>query len=435
MEHQRILTSELSAHVGAQVRLSGWLHRLRAMGGVNFVILRDRGGVAQIVASEAQLAPLNGLQTETVFSAVGRVVKADNAPGGYEIHDPMIEVITPVHEPTPFNLFKDRVRASIPVFLDHAVVGHRALQRRAVLRLSAGVMAGFRATLSAKGFTEIQSPKLVASATESGANVFPVEYFGRTAYLAQSPQFYKQIMVGVFERVFEVGPVFRAEPHATARHLNQYVSLDCEFGFIRDHFDVMAMLIEVVRGILEHLKANYAHELELLEVQMPLLPEKVPHLYFPEAQQMLHDRFGVKNALGEPDLAPEHERILGRYAREEFLSDFIFITGYPMVKRPFYTHANPADSRYSNSFDLLFRGLELVTGGQRLHRYEDYLAAAQRFRYSLEPFKYYFEAFKHGMPPHGGFAIGLERFVTQLLGLDNVRLAALFPRDIHRLDP
>ncbi|GAB4548095.1 MAG: aspartate--tRNA(Asn) ligase [Anaerolineae bacterium] len=413
----------------------GWLHRLRAMGGVNFVLVRDRSGIAQAVASTEQITPLHGCQAESVIAVRGTVVESSNAPGGFELFDPDIEVITPVHEPTPFSLYKDRVRASIPVFLDHAVVGHRALQRRAVLRLSAGAMAGFRETLTSQGFTEIQSPKLVASATESGANVFPVEYFGRTAYLAQSPQFYKQIMVGVFERVFEVAPVFRAEPHATARHLNEYVSLDCEFGFIRNHFDVMEMLVSVIRGMLGHLQTHYAHEIELLEVEAPQIPETVPHIYFPEAQQMLHEKFGVKDAIGQPDLAPEHERILGRWAKEQFGSDFLFVTGYPMVKRPFYTHPNPDDPRYSNSFDLLFRGLELVTGGQRLHKYQDYLDAAARFRYSSDAFKHYFEAFKFGMPPHGGFAIGLERFITQLLGLDNVRLATLFPRDIHRLEP
>jgi nondiscriminating aspartyl-tRNA synthetase len=431
----RVYTADLKAHVGEIVQIKGWLHRLRAMGGVNFLLLRDRTSLAQAVLSEKDLEPLNGLLAETVLTITGRVVATEQAPGGYELHEATLEVISPVREATPFALYKDKVRASIPVFLDHAVIGQRALQRRAVLRLQAGVMAGFRAALSQQEFTEIQTPKLVASATESGANVFPVEYFGRTAYLAQSPQFYKQIMVGVFERVFEVGPVFRAEPHATSRHLNEYVSLDVEMGFIKDHFDLMALLTEVVRGILGHLSANYGPELALLEVNMPALPEKIPHIFFPKAQQMLHDDFGVKDALGEPDLAPEHERILGRWAKENFQSDFLFVTGYPMVKRPFYTHPNTADPRYSNSFDLLFRGLELVTGGQRLHLYDDYLAAAQRFKYALEPFQHYLEAFKFGMPPHGGFAIGMERFVTQLLELDNVRMASLFPRDIHRLTP
>jgi nondiscriminating aspartyl-tRNA synthetase len=278
MELQRILTSELGRHVGQKVRLMGWLHRLRTMGGVNFLVLRDRAGLAQAVLSTEDLAPLDGLHTETVIALMGTVVESAQAPGGYELYYATIEVISPVRSEMPFALYKDRVRASLPTFLDHAVVGQRAIERRAVIRLSSGVMAGFRAVLRERDFTEIQTPKLVGSATESGANVFSVDYFGRTAFLAQSPQFYKQIMVGVFERVFEVGPVFRAEPHSTIRHLNQYVSLDVEFGFIHDHFDVMDLLVAVIRGILDHLQEHYAAELALVDVQMPRLPETVPDL-------------------------------------------------------------------------------------------------------------------------------------------------------------
>ena len=238
-------------------------------------------------------------------------------------------------------------------------------------------MAGYRATLNGLGFTEIQTPKLVASATEGGANVFAVKYFDRQAYLAQSPQFYKQIMVGVFERVYEVGPVFRAEPHDTIRHINEYVSLDLEMGFIRNHLDVMAVLTQVVAGIIGHLKTAYAPELALLDVNLPAVPPQIPAIYFPEAQELILQRWG-EDCRGEPDLAPQHERWLGEWAKTEHGSDFLFVVGYPMEKRPFYTHPNPADPRYSNSFDLLFRGTELVTGGQRLHLYQDYLDAAAR---------------------------------------------------------
>jgi nondiscriminating aspartyl-tRNA synthetase len=296
-------------------------------------------------------------------------------------------------------------------------------------------MRGFRETLHGRDFVEIQTPKLVGSATESGANVFAVDYFGREAFLAQSPQFYKQIMVGIFERVYEVAPVFRAEKHATHRHLNEYVSLDAEFGFIENHFTVMEMLTEVMRGIINHLKTECAVELNLLNVKLPALNDTIPHLHITDAQQLITDKYGVTDALGEPDLTPEHERLLGRWAKEEFQSDFLFVTGYPMSKRPFYTHPDPERPSYSNGFDLLFRGLELVTGGQRLHKYEDYLNAAKERGYSLETFETYFEAFKHGMPPHGGFAIGLERFLMQLLDVDNIRMVTLFPRDANRLNP
>jgi nondiscriminating aspartyl-tRNA synthetase len=432
---ERIYTNELAHYEGQPVRLQGWLHNLRRLGEVNFIILRDRAGLAQAVVSEADIEPLAGLQDESVIQVEGTVVAAANAPGGYELHHNTIAVITPVSAPMPFALNKQTLKVSQPLFLEHAVVGHRHPQQRAILKLGAGIMRAFRETLHERDFVEIQSPKLVAAATESGANVFAVDYFGQTAYLAQSPQFYKQIMVGVFERVYEVAPVFRAEKHATVRHLNEYISLDVEFGFIQDHYTVMMLLTGLISGILDYLRAEYATELALLKTELPLLAGAIPVIHISDAQQLLTDRFGVNDALGEPDLTPEHERLLGQWAWQEQQSDFLFVTGYPMVKRPFYTHPDPQRPDYSYSFDLLFRGLELVTGGQRLHRYEDYVAAAQARGYPLEPFATYFEAFKHGMPPHGGFAIGLERFLMQMLRLDNVRLATLFPRDMNRLTP
>ncbi|MBN2471560.1 MAG: aspartate--tRNA(Asn) ligase [Anaerolineae bacterium] len=432
---KRTLATHLSQHIGERVCLQGWLHALRKMGDVNFLILRDRSGIVQAVTSADDLDALQGLHNESVIQIEGEVVPSPKAPGGFELYHNHITVITSVTTPPPFSLNKNRIKANQPAFLDHAVIGHRHLKNRAILRLLSGVMQGFRQSLDTRDFVEIQTPKLVASATESGANVFAVDYFGQMAYLAQSPQFYKQIMVGVFERVYEVGPVFRAEKHATRRHINEYVSLDVEFGFIEDHFTVMALLTEVVRDILAHLEAHYAGDLLTLAASLPRLNATIPHIHIAEAQQLLADQHGVTDALGEPDLTPEHERLLGEWAAQTHASDFLFVTGYPMSKRPFYTHPDPARPGYSNSFDLLFRGTELVTGGQRLHRYEDYLAAAEQYGYPLEPFETYFEAFKHGMPPHGGFAIGLERFLMQLLDLDNIRLATLFPRDMNRLTP
>src|SRR6266536_5111078 len=327
---QRILTSEVKTHVGERVRVEGWLHSLRQLGGVNFLVVRDGWGLVQAVAEqEAEIAPLieGKLSVESVIAVEGLVVSEAQAPGGAELHNLHVEVIIPIVEPPPLPLNKRKITASIGTLLDQAVVMNRHPVRRAILRMNAGMFASFRSTLTARGFTEIQTPKIVEAATESGANVFKLDYFGRPAYLAQSPQFYKQIMVGVFERVFEVGPVFRAEPHATIRHINEYVSLDVEFGFIRDHFDVMALLTEVVRGILTYLQDHFAAELALLEVDMPKLPVQIPWIHFPKAQQMLHDQFNVQDALGEPDLAPEHERILGSWALKEHDSDFLFVTG------------------------------------------------------------------------------------------------------------
>jgi nondiscriminating aspartyl-tRNA synthetase len=295
-------------------------------------------------------------------------------------------------------------------------------------------MAGFRSTLQQEDFVEIQTPKIVASATESGANVFKLDYFGRPAYLAQSPQFYKQIMVGVFERVFEVGPVFRAEPHDTPRHINEYVSLDAEMGFITDHTTVMATLTRVIRGMAQSIVDNAQEAVAILKMTVPNVPEIIPSIHFAEAMEMIWKGTG-EDARSEPDFAPSHERWLGEWAKRETDSDFLFVYGYPSVKRPFYTHPDPERPGYSRGFDLLFRGLELVTGGQRLHHYPDYVAAIQAKGMDVETFSGYLEAFKYGMPPHGGFAIGLERWVLRLIEGANIRETTLFPRDQIRLSP
>jgi nondiscriminating aspartyl-tRNA synthetase len=410
---------------------------VRRLGGVNFLVLRDGWGTVQAVTEqEADLAPIAQaeLQTESLIALEGLVVASAQAPGGIELQQPQITVLNPVREALPVLISKREVKAQLPVLLDHAVVTNRHPGRRALFRLSAGVMAAFRSYLNSVGFTEIQTPKVVASATESGANVFAIDYFGRPAYLAQSPQFYKQIMVGVFERVFEVGPVFRAEPHATARHLSEYVSMDLELGFIENHFTVMGVLRNLLDHIFTTLQSQYSTELTLVGANLPSVPAIIPHLHFTEAKELVYQLHGVDER-NEPDLSPQEERWLGAWAQQEHKSDFLFVTGYPMGKRPFYTHPDPTRPAYSNSFDLLFRGLELVTGGQRLHRYEDYLNALAARKLSAEPFVGYLEAFRYGMPPHGGLAIGLERLLMQLTGAANLRETTLFPRDLSRLTP
>src|SRR6266699_6313011 len=347
---QRILTSEVGSHVGERVRVMGWLHSLRQLGGINFLVIRDGWGIVQAVAeTEVELIPLQQgeIGVESVVAVEGLVVSEAQAPGGIELHDLQIEVITPVTEVPPVSLNKRKISANITTLLDHAAVTNRHPARRAILRLAAGAMASFRTTLTARDFTEIQTPKIVAAATESGATVFKLDYFGRPGYLAQSPQFYKQIMVGVFERVFEVGPVFRAEPHDTTRHVNEYVSLDVEFGFIENHFTVMALLRDVIAGILTAFSEQYAAELQLLHVEMPGVPTEIPHIHFAEAQELIYRRHGV-DVRGEPDLSPQDERWLGEWAQQEFGSDFLFVTGFPMRKRPFYTHPDPERPEFSN---------------------------------------------------------------------------------------
>ena len=426
----RTLTRDLPQRVGDEVRLQGWIHRRRRLATVTFCVLRDRGGLGQVVVKDpAALRQLDELGEETVIDVTGTAVANPQAPGGVEIVEPTLRPLTDPAEPPPVELWRPSLAATLPTLLDNAPTTWRHPRRQAVWQLAAATLQGFRSALLGLDFTEVQTPKVVATATESGANVFGVDWFGTQAYLAQSPQFYKQTLVGVFERVFEVGPVFRAEPHDTVRHLAEYVSLDAEFGFIDDHRDVLRVLREVVAGMVDGVATHAASAVEQLELTLPVVPETIPLLHFRDALKM------VGADPDEVDLSPEHERALGRWALGEHGSDFVAVEGYPMAKRPFYTHPEPGDPRWSNSFDLVFRGLELTTGGQRLHRYADYLAALAARGESPEPYAGYLDAFAHGMPPHGGFAIGLERWTARLVGADNVRETTLFPRDLHRLAP
>ncbi|TDU04464.1 nondiscriminating aspartyl-tRNA synthetase [Streptomyces sp. 846.5] len=431
----RILAADLPSHIDQRVTVAGWLHRRRQLKSVSFAILRDRSGLSQIVFTDPTvMVKLAEVPEETVLEVTGKVVANPKAAGGVEIVEPELGLLSEYAASPPFDLFRPSVPATLPTVLDHAGVALRHPQLRAPFEIAAASMAGFRNSLDAAGFTEVQTPKIVSSATESGANVFGIDYFGRRAYLAQSPQFFKQTLVGVFERVYEVAPVFRAEPHDTARHLAQYTSLDAEFGFIKDHTDVMAALRDTLAGMVAAVAERAAGAVALLALDLPVVPVQIPEVHFVEAQELIA-KYTDDDPRGEPDLAPAHERWLCDWAKREFGSDFLFVVGYPMAKRPFYTHPDPNRPGYSNGFDLLFRGQELVTGGQRLHRYSDYLAALAARGESTEPYSTYLDAFKHGMPPHGGWAIGLERWVGKLTGASNIRQATLFPRDLHRLAP
>jgi nondiscriminating aspartyl-tRNA synthetase len=427
----RVLSAELPAHVGERVTIAGWLHRRRELKSVTFLIIRDRAGLAQVVLPTAAA---DAIGEETVLQAEGLVVASQQAPGGAELTEPVLTLLSGPAEPPPFDLYRPAVTASLPTILDHAPTTLRHPVLRAGFEVAAASAAGFRAALTGLGFTEIFTPKIVESATEGGANVFRLDYFGRPGYLAQSPQFYKQAMVGVFERVFEVGPVFRAEPHDTGRHLAQYTSLDAELGFVADHFDVMPFCRDAVAGMVESVRERAAPAMQTLNATLPEVPAEIPHIHFTEAMTLISAATG-EDVTGEPDLAPAHERWLCEWAASEHGSDLLFVTGYPLASKPFYTHGDPRRPRYSNGFDLLFRGTEIMTGGQRLHRYEDYLAALAERGLDPAPFAGYLQVFRHGMPPHGGFAIGLERWTALLTGAANVRQVTLFPRDLHRLSP
>ena len=420
---QRILSTRLTAHLGKTVTIAGWVHRRRLLKAVAFLIVRDAEGLSQVVVTDpATRALLETISEESVVEVTATATANEQAPHGVELTGPEIRVRSAVAVPLPFELHRPELSASLPTQLDHAALALRHPRRKAALRVAAAATAGFRAALGEQRFVEIHTPKIVASATESGASVFQLDYFGRPGYLAQSPQFYKQMMVGVFERVYEVGPVFRAEPSDTARHLAQYTSLDAEMGFIDDHRDVMAALTRTLTGMMATISARAA-------TPTPKVPAEIPAVHFAEALRI------AQAPDDEPDLAPAHERALGEWALREHGSAFVYVTGYPMRKRPFYTHPDPADPAYSNGFDLLFNGLEIVTGGQRLHRYSDYVAALTAAGEPLEAYAGYLDAFKYGMPPHGGWAIGLERLVARLIGAANVREVTAFPRDLNRIAP
>jgi nondiscriminating aspartyl-tRNA synthetase len=423
----RVLAADLSRHVGEHVMIAGWLHRRRDLRSVTFLVVRDRSGLAQAVVPASDVGgTVAGLREETVIQVAGTVTASAQAPGGAELTEPVITTLSGPAAPPPFDIYRPAVTASLPVILDHAPTTLRHPLLKAGFEIAAASVAGFRAALDRLGFTEVHTPRIVESATESGANVFGIDYFGRPAYLAQSPQFYKQALVGVFERVFEVGPVFRAEPHDTARHLAQYTSLDAELGFIADHHDVMDVLRHTIAGMAAGAGERARPALDLLGVRPPAVPARIPEIHFTDAQELIAAGAGW-DPRGEPDLSPADERWLGEWAQREQGSEFLFVTGYPMAKRPFYTHPDPGRPGYSNGFDLLFRGIELVTGGQRLHRHADYLAALAERGEDPGPYAGYLQVFEHGMPPHGGFAIGLERWTARLTGAANVREVTFSP--------
>jgi nondiscriminating aspartyl-tRNA synthetase len=429
-----VLAADLPRHVGEPVTIAGWVHRRRPLKSVSFLVIRDRSGLAQVVFTGPAAEALNAWPEETVVQVDGLAVASSQAPGGAEITGATLTALSGPAVAPPFGLYRPDVPAALPVILDNAGVALRHPLLRAPFELAAAAVAGFRGYLDGAGFTEIHTPKIVGTATESGANVFSLDYFGRTAFLAQSPQFYKQVMVGVFERVYEVGPVFRAEPHDTARHLAEYTSLDAELGFITDHHDVMDILAGALTGMLTLVAERASDAVARLGITLPSVPAHIPEIDFGHAQELIAEHTGT-DPRGEPDLAPADERWLSGWARREHGSAFLFVTGYPTAKRPFYTHPDPARPERTRSFDLLFNGLELVTGGQRLHRHDDYLAALAARGENPGNYAGYLDVFAHGMPPHGGFAIGLERFIARLTGADNIRATTLFPRDLHRLTP
>lgn len=431
LEISELLAGDLT---GETVRVNGAVHAIRDMGEVAFVILRKREGLLQCVYEEGKTNfDLKDLKEGATVEVKGVVSKEDRAPNGIEIRLSEIQVLSEPVEPMPFAISKWKLNTSLEANLNYRAISLRNVRERAKFRIQEGIVRGFRDFLYKEGFTEIHTPKLGAKSAEGGANLFKLEYFHRPAILQQSPQFYKQMMVGVFDRVFETAPVFRAEKHNTKRHLNEYTSLDFEMGYIDGYEDIMAMETGFLQYTMELLSKEYAKELKMLNITLPNV-DKIPAVRFDEAKQKVSEKYGRK--IRNPyDLETEEEALIGKYYKEECGADFVFITHYPSKKRPFYAMDDPEDATYTLSFDLLFHGLEITTGGQRIHDYNELLAKIEKRGMTTEGMEQYLSAFKHGMPPHGGLGIGLERLTMQLVGEDNVRETTLFPRDLSRLEP
>ena len=426
----RILCAELPQHRGEQVTIKGWVHSHRQLGGhLAFLNLRDRSGIVQVVL-EGGLATLHH-STESVISVTGRVVEAKKAALGVEVSASHLEPLAPAQSPLPIEVNKKEIPAGLEAILDHRVLALRNPKVHATFTIQSVLAGAFRQFFTERGFTQIFTPKIVAAGTEGGSNLFAIQYFEQKAYLAQSPQFYKQMMVGAgYERVFEIAPVYRAEEHNTSRHLNEYTSLDVEMGFIESFEELMELETELLRHMFRQVEEKCAAELALHGVTVL---ESIPRLTVAEAQALFLETYGKHSPEG--DLDPEGERLICQHFAEQGLPALVFLTHYPRDIRPMYAMPASDNPALTASFDLLFNGLEITTGGQRIHLAE-MLEESMRCRgMNPESFGDYLNTFRYSMPPHGGFAIGLERLTSRLLGQNNVREATAFPRDRNRLTP
>jgi nondiscriminating aspartyl-tRNA synthetase len=435
----RILSKDLKEHIGEHVLVQGWLHKKRLLGGLTFINVRDRAGLVQVVIKDKdEVEKLRGMQIGTVLTVQGSAVDEPRAPGGVELHDVNVEVMVPVTDEPPIEIDKPLSHKpdNLDTLFDHRVVGLRNLQERAIFEIQSTVGKAIRRHFDEHGFTEMHTPKLLAEATEGGAEVFTLDYFGKTATLAQSPQFYKQMMVGVFERVYEIAPVYRAEPSATTRHMTEYTSVDGEMGFI-ELSDLEDFLSGLLNAVVDAVWAVHEPQLKQWNATKPVLSEKIPTISMAE----IHERYSKatgENSIGEKDLRPDEERWICEYAKKELGSEAVFVSDWPASEMKFYHKANEQNSEIADRIDLLFRGVEITTGSMRENRYEVVVRQLQELAKGdpEDPgFLPLLNAMKYGMPKHGGFGLGLERLTQKLLGFNNVKEATLFPRDINRLAP
>ena len=436
-ETNTVAFSDFEKYENQIVTVKGTIHNIRMMSDFAFIIVRTARETVQCVYAESfsDYRLTEDVKEECAAKITGKVVAGETKDGTkrYELQIHGIELLSCPAEIPPVVITKKQVNCDLSTKLDYRPVTLRNPKERAIFKLQEGIQRGFREFLSKEGFTEIHSPKINFAGAEGGTNVFKLDYFGKQVYLAQSPQLYKQAMVAVYERVFEIAPVFRAEHHDTSRHLNEYISMDFEMGFIESFEDIMEMETGLLKYIMNLLKTEYKNEVELLHIDIPEITE-IPVLKFMEAKEILMKKFKYQPT-DMKDFDPAEEELLGKYAKKQFNSDFIFITHYPSKKRPFYTMDDPADPEYTLSFDLLFRGLEITSGGQRVHDYHEQVAKMQKLGMNYEEFATYLMLHKYGAPPHGGLGLGLERLTMHLLGAKNVREATMFPRDINRVSP
>ncbi len=436
---ERTLIVDLRGYIDQEVVVDGIVRVARNQGKVAFFDIGDRTSVIQgvVFGKPEVLEVAKELRVQSAIRVTGivharqeKMVNANVQNGDIELEITGIEVLS-LAEALPFELDAD---INIDTLLDYRPLTLRRPRERAIFKVQHTIVKAYRAFLTSEGFTEFQAPKLVGGDAEGGAEVFKVDYFdGQTAYLATSPQLYKQIMVGVFERAFSVGTMFRAERSATTRHLSEISMLDLEMGFIKDHTDVIALVTKLMRAITEMVAVECTDELKLLGVEVPQAPDAFPVMTLREAQELIKKETGVDKTK-EPDLEPEDERFLCEYAAQNLGSDFVFVTHFPTKKRPFYTHVDPENPEFTRSFDLLFRGLEMCSGGQRVHDYATLIERIKEKGLDPEKFGFYLQAFKYGIPPHGGIGMGLERLTAKFCGVQNVKEATLFPRDMARID-
>lgn len=435
----RTLTRDLAAHIGEIVTIQGWLHKKRLLGGLNFLTVRDRSGIAQnLIEDKDEIEKLRGLQIGTVVSFTGLVVADDRAPGGAELHDVKVEVMVPVTDEPPIEIDKPISHKSenLDTLFEYRVLNVRNLQEQKIFKIRGSLTRYIREYLQDREFVEIDTPKLLSEATEGGAEVFKLDYFGKTATLAQSPQFYKQIMVGVFERVYEIGHSYRAEPSATTRHLTELTMLDIEMGFVESHDEVLDTVADMTQSILKRVYDEHAADLKTLNAPELKLPEdgKIPRFTIAEIHDM-YTKATKTDVTDEKDLTPDEERWISEYARKQLGTDLVYATDFPAVAGKFY-HKFKDDGTVAWA-DLIFRGLELATVPLRENNYEKMIEQMTTAGLDVthEGFKYYLQAFKYGLPQHGGCGFGVDRLVQKTIGLANVKEATLFPRDINRLTP